>query len=138
MQLARFAPWCALALLSFAATVIAADVDRSPVDLVLAADETWLVTINQTADTASLVRTSDGKVLHELAIGDHPTGIALLPDGNEILIACHHSGQLQRLQVAGELLKLLKSIERFRISIVYTMLYWLIMTPLGGPVVPEV
>lgn len=111
MQPARFAPWCLLALLTFAASANAAEVDRSPVDLVLSADESWLVTINQTADTASLVRTSDGKVLHELAIGDHPTGIALMPSGDEILVACHYSGQLQRLQVASEQLKLLKSIE---------------------------
>ena len=34
--------------------------------------------------------------------------------------------------------KLSKSIDRRRISIVYTMLYWLIITPFGGPVVPEV
>ncbi len=95
--------------LCFAAT--AAEPDRSPVDLVLAPDESWLVTINQTADTASLVRTSDGKVLHEFSIGDHPTGIALLPNGTELLIACHHSGELQRLQVAGEKLKLLNTIS---------------------------
>ena len=31
-----------------------------------------------------------------------------------------------------------KSIDRLRISIVYTMLYWLIITPLCGPVVPDV
>jgi hypothetical protein len=88
MQPVRFAPWCLLALLSFAASAKAAEVDRSPVDLVLAADESWLVTINQTADTASVVRTSDGKVLHELAIGDHPTGIALLPITRGICNGC--------------------------------------------------
>jgi len=107
MQSLRFA---ALALL-FCSAASAVEVDRSPVDLVLGPAESWLVTINQTADSASLVRVSDGKVLHELPVGDHPTGIALLPAGNEILIASHHSGQLQRLQVAGEQLQLLKTIE---------------------------
>ena len=85
--------WCAILSLVVFGQLPAAEVDRSPVDLVLSPDESWLVTINQTADTASLVRVSDGKVLHELPIGDHPTGIALLPNGNELLIACHHSGQ---------------------------------------------
>ncbi len=91
--------------------VLAAEVDRSPVDLAIAPDESWLVTINQTADTASLVRTSDGQVLHELPIGDHPTGIMLMPSGKELLIACHHSGQLQRLHVAGEQLKSISTLE---------------------------
>jgi DNA-binding beta-propeller fold protein YncE len=101
-----------LFLLAFCVVASSAvEVDRSPVDLVLAPDESWLVTINQTADSASLVRTSDGKVLHELPIGDHPTGIALLRNGTELLIACHHSGQLQRVQVAGDQLKLLHTIE---------------------------
>jgi len=89
----------------------AAEVDRSPVDLALAPDESWLVTINQSSNTASLVRTSDGKVLYELAIGDHPTGITLLPGGNELLIACQHSGKLVRLQVSGEQLKLLGKLD---------------------------
>lgn len=103
--------WCALLTLVLCGQLPAAEVDRSPVDLVLSPDESWLVTINQTADTASLVRVSDAKVLHELPIGDHPTGIVMMPSGNELLVVCHHSGQLQRLQVAGEQLKLIGTIE---------------------------
>lgn len=107
MQFLRFAVLAAL----LCSGVSAAEVDRSPVDLVLAPDESWLVTINQTADTASLVRTSDGKVLHELSVGDHPTGIALLPGGSEILVVCHYSGELQRLKIDAEKLSLLKSMD---------------------------
>lgn len=105
-----FPRFAALAFL-LCSTAVAAEVDRSPVDLVLGPDESWLVTINQTADSASLVRASDGKVLHELVVGDHPTGIALLPDGKEVLIACHHAGQLQRIKVADDQLKLLGTID---------------------------
>lgn len=102
--------WFVAALALFSTIAAAADVDRSPVDLVLGPDETWLVTINQTADSVSLVRIADGKVLHELPVGDHPTGIALLPDGNELLVACHHSGELQRIKVDGEQLVLAQTI----------------------------
>ncbi|QDU31230.1 Cytochrome c [Anatilimnocola aggregata] len=99
-----------LTLLFSPLVAVAAEPDRSPVDLVLGPDESWLVTINQTSDTASLVRTSDGQVLHELAIGDHPTGICLLPSGHEVLIACHHSGELQRLQIVGDKLNLVSQL----------------------------
>jgi YVTN family beta-propeller protein len=85
-----------------ASVVSAAEIDRSPVDLVLGPDETWLVTINQTADTASLVRLADGKVLAEVPVGDHPAGIALLPDGKTVLVTAHHSGELALLEVQGE------------------------------------
>jgi YVTN family beta-propeller protein len=106
-----FTGWFFLALVLLAGVATGAEVDRSPVDLVLGPDETWLITINQTADSVSLVRIADGKVLHELPVGDHPTGIALLPDACEVLVAAHHSGQLQRIAIAGDTLKLTKSIE---------------------------
>jgi len=76
--------------------------DRSPVDLVLGPDDVWLVTVNQTADSVSLVGTADGKVLQELAVGDHPIGIALAPDGKTVLVSCHYSGEVVLLEAQGE------------------------------------
>src|SRR6186713_2121638 len=56
---------------------IPADRDRSPVDLVLARDASWLVTANQTSDSISLVRVGDGKVLTEVSVGRRPVAVTL-------------------------------------------------------------
>lgn len=96
-----------LSLICLCASLAAEEPNRSPVDLVLAPDESWLVTINQTADTASLVRTSDGKVLDEEAVGDYPVSIALAPDGKTVLISGHYSGEVTLLEVQDE--KLVKT-----------------------------
>lgn len=85
--------------------------DRSPVDLVLSPDEAWLATVNQTADSVSLVRTSDGKVLHEAAVGKHPVGIALVPGKNTLLVSGHHSGEVTLLKVSGEKLTRVGAID---------------------------
>ncbi|MCI0357949.1 MAG: beta-propeller fold lactonase family protein [Planctomycetaceae bacterium] len=76
--------------------------DRSPVDLLLGPNDAWLAAVNQTADTISLVRTADGKVLDEEPVGDHPSGIALAPDGKTLLVSCHYSGEVVLLEVQGE------------------------------------
>ena len=47
---------------------ISDDLDRSPVDLVLAADEAWLVTANQTSQSVSLVQTAEGHILDECPV----------------------------------------------------------------------
>src|SRR5438034_1312345 len=60
-------------------TLSAAEPDRSPVDLVLGPKDAWLATVNQTSDSVSLVRTSDGRVLDEVSVGHHPVGITLAP-----------------------------------------------------------
>jgi YVTN family beta-propeller protein len=82
--------------------VFAAEIDRSPVDLVLGPAGDWLVTANQTSDTVSLVRTSDGKVLDEQPAGDHPLGIALAPDGKTLLVSAHHSGEVFLFEVQAD------------------------------------
>src|SRR5262245_14005301 len=92
----------ALAAVLVYESALSAEPDRSPVDLVLGPDESWLVTVNQTADSVSLVRTSDGKVLDEAAVGKHPVGIALAPDGRTVLVGGHHSGEVTLLAVEGE------------------------------------
>ncbi|MCO6458505.1 MAG: c-type cytochrome [Pirellulaceae bacterium] len=88
----------------------AASADRSPVDLVLATDGQWLVTANQTSNSASLVRVADGQVLHELAVGQRPVAVALHPDGRHVLLTCSYSGELYLLEVTGERLRVEASI----------------------------
>jgi YVTN family beta-propeller protein len=104
----RFQTWrsfvpAALAFLTVVAcrSLGADERDRSPVDVVLGPNDAWMVTINQTSDTASLVRASDGRLLDEVAVGDHPTGIALAPDGKTILVSGHHSGEITILEARG-------------------------------------
>jgi YVTN family beta-propeller protein len=80
--------------------------DRSPVDLVLAPDESWLVTANQTSDTVSLVRIADGVVLDELAVGRRPVAVVLHPDGKRVLVSSSYSGELQVLAIENERLTL--------------------------------
>jgi DNA-binding beta-propeller fold protein YncE len=90
-------------LTAFLLPLAAADEpNRSPVDLVLAPDESWLATVNQTSDTVSLVRTSDGQVLDEAPVGHHPVAIALTPDGKTLLVSGHYSGEVTLLEVQGE------------------------------------
>lgn len=81
---------------------LAAEVDRSPVDLVLSPDDTWLVTANQTSDTISLVRTADGKVLDEVVAGGHPTALALAEDGVTVLVSARDDGEVRRFRVSDE------------------------------------
>jgi YVTN family beta-propeller protein len=94
-----------------ATAVKRAAVDRSPVDLVLAPDDTWLVTVNQTSNTASLVRTSDGQVLDEVPVGQRPAAVALCPDGRRVLISGMNSGEVTMLEVAGERLRPIATIH---------------------------
>jgi len=75
------------------------DSNRSPVDLVLSADEVWLVTANQTADTISLVEVSSGRTAREIACGAHPS--ALASHGDTLLVSCSYAGTLERFQWRG-------------------------------------
>jgi DNA-binding beta-propeller fold protein YncE len=89
---------------------LAGELDRSPVDLVLAPDGSWLVTANQTSHSASLVRTSDGRVLDEIQVGPHPTAMAVTPDGSGVLISCRDDGTVRILSVHDDKLSQLASI----------------------------
>jgi DNA-binding beta-propeller fold protein YncE len=80
----------------------AADVDRSPVDLVLTPDEKWLLTANQTAGSVSLVRLADAQVVAEVPCGQRPVAITLTPDSNRVLVTSSHSGELTILAREGE------------------------------------
>lgn len=97
--------WLALAaaiLTQQGARLVAEEIDRSPVDLVVAADDSWLVTANQTSHTVSLVRISDGKVLHEADAGQHPIAIAISPDGQSVLVTSRDSGELRQFRIDGD------------------------------------
>lgn len=87
------------------------ETDRSPVDLVVGPADAWLVTVNQTSDSVSLVRTSDSRVIDEVTVGHHPIGIALAPDGKTLLVTGHYSGDLTLLEVAGDKLKRIGHID---------------------------
>ena len=46
----------------------AVEVDRSPVDLVVTPDDAWLITVNQTSSTLSLVDIERGAVCRRIAL----------------------------------------------------------------------
>ena len=72
-------------------------VDRSPVDLALSPDGRWLVTANETADSVSLIRTSDGQVADEVACGRHPADVEFTSDGDTVLVTGNWSGDVTLL-----------------------------------------
>jgi len=71
---------------------------RSPVDLALGPNGTWLVTANQTADSVSLIDVKSGQVRHEFPVGRRPTFITTTDDGR-ILVTCSYGGGLWILRV---------------------------------------
>ncbi|MCY3005773.1 MAG: c-type cytochrome [Planctomycetota bacterium] len=79
--------------------------DRSPVDLVVALDGSWVATANQTSNSVSLVRLSDRIVLDEMSVGEYPSSIVLHPDGRHLLVTSSYAGKLHWLRVDGEKLQ---------------------------------
>lgn len=84
---------------------------HSPVDLVLSLDESWLVSVNQTSDSISLVDVRSGRVLDEQSVGSHPSDIVLMPDGKTVLVSASWSGTLHVLQIEARKLKTIGSIK---------------------------
>lgn len=76
-------------------------VDRSPIDFVISPNGEWLATANQTSNSVSLVRWSDGRVLDERRVGRRPSGICRSADGARLLVSCGHAGEVHVLRVAG-------------------------------------
>ncbi|MCA9122056.1 MAG: c-type cytochrome [Planctomycetaceae bacterium] len=72
---------------------------RSPVDLTLAADESWLATANQTSGTVSLIESKSGTVLDEVNCGEHPASIVRCLDDRHLLVSCSYSGDLVLIEV---------------------------------------
>jgi YVTN family beta-propeller protein len=100
--------WTAPRPLLAAETAWAA-LDRSPVDLALAPDGSWLVTANQTSHTISLVATQPGQVVDELPVGRQPTAVSLAADGQHVLVSSGESGELAVVRVDALRLKLVRS-----------------------------
>ncbi len=85
--------------------------DRSPVDLAISADGSWLVTANETSDTVSLIRIADAQVCDEIAVGRHPADIEFCPDGHHVLVSGAWSGDVTVLDIDQERLKRRRTIE---------------------------
>ncbi len=73
--------------------------DRSPVDVALSPDGSWLVTANQTSGSVSLVDVRNQKIRDEISVGEHPAYIALCPDGETILVSCEYAGTVVVIDV---------------------------------------
>tara|TARA_B110000263_G_scaffold229885_1_gene223990 strand:- start:152 stop:2026 length:1875 start_codon:yes stop_codon:yes gene_type:complete len=79
---------------------------RSPVDLALSADGTWLVSANETSNSISLIDVESGRVIDELACGENPATVTICLDGQHVLVCCHYSGELMVVGVdAGRLVQ---------------------------------
>src|SRR5262245_53223992 len=85
--------------------------DRSPVDLVLTADEKYLLTANQTSSTVSLAETETGQVIAEVPCGKRPSAIALTRNTGKVLVTGTYSGDLTVLQLAEKKLTTLRTVH---------------------------
>ena len=75
-------------------------VDRSPVDVALTSDERWLIAVNQTSSTLSLIDANAGRVDDEIACGQHPSSLALSPDDRRLYVTGTYSGTLDAFDLA--------------------------------------
>lgn len=75
------------------------EVDRSPVDLVLTADERLLITANETSNSLSLVDVAAGRVVAESRCGARPAAVALVPGSQRVLVACADAGTVEAFEV---------------------------------------
>jgi 6-phosphogluconolactonase (cycloisomerase 2 family) len=80
--------------------VIAPDVDRSPVDLVLTSDERFLITANQTSSSLSLIEIASGRVVQEVPCGEHPASVAITPDDKRVLVSCAYAGTVEVFDIS--------------------------------------
>jgi hypothetical protein len=84
---------------------------RSPVDVVLSRNASWLVTANETSNSISLVRLADRRVLDEIKVGERPATLDLCLDGQHVVVTCAYSGEAFVVQVEGEKLRIRSSIQ---------------------------
>ncbi|MGF1580790.1 MAG: cytochrome c peroxidase [Gemmataceae bacterium] len=82
------------AIESTTAEVQKTESDRSPVDLWLTNDERWLLTVNQTSATVSLVDIASGKVVAEVPCGEKPSALAVTSDNKRVLVTGTYGGDL--------------------------------------------
>lgn len=98
--LRRCCDWLICGLWLAVSSLSAAEGDRSPVDLVLTPDEQYLITANQTSSSLSLIDVAAGRVITEMPCGEHPTALALLPDGKRLLVSCAYAGTVEAFDVS--------------------------------------
>lgn len=72
---------------------------RSPVDVVLANDESWLVSTNETSNSITLIDLVSGNCIDELKCGGQPASIDLCLDGEHLLVSCTGSGEILLVQI---------------------------------------
>jgi len=84
--------------------------DRSPVDLVLTKDQKWLVTVNQTSHSISLIDVAAGRTVHELTCDTHPSKVALSGDGQHLVVTSSHRGTVAKVAIKDKRLSLVKSV----------------------------
>ena len=80
-------------------------IDRSPVDVALTSDERWLLAVNQTSDTLSLVDVNLGRVVDEVACGHHPSSLALSADDRRVFVTGTFAGTLDAFDLHDGKLK---------------------------------
>jgi DNA-binding beta-propeller fold protein YncE len=80
------------------------------VDLVLTADETRIVTVNQVSNSITLVDLATGQVVAEAACGDRPTSAAVTPDGKRVLATASFSGELFIFKLTNDNLHCINSV----------------------------
>lgn len=83
---------------------------RGPIDLVVAEDESWLVTANSLSGSLTLVDLPTGVVRHELPINGHPQAIQRF-SSTEFLVSCRDSGMVGRFRVDGQQIVSVASID---------------------------
>jgi DNA-binding beta-propeller fold protein YncE/mono/diheme cytochrome c family protein len=76
--------------------------DLSPVDLVLTADETRAIVVNQTANSIMLVDLVNDRVLSTAACGERPSNLAITPDSRFVLATAMDSGELIVFSLAND------------------------------------
>ncbi len=90
-----------LPLLAAGSAARGAEVDRSPVDVLLGPADAWVLTVNQGSSSVSLLDTADGRVLAETPVGERPAQAALLGDGETVLVTGGFAGDVTILRVAA-------------------------------------
>lgn len=100
-------------LVAFAFLVVAGTADavrpgpgqlsvRSPVDVVITPDGRHIVVANQTSNSLTLIRTVDGSVVDEMAIGERPVNLATSPDGQTVYATASWGGTLHAVGIESE------------------------------------
>ena len=88
-----------------------AEPHRSPIALALSVDGTRLLVANQTAGSVSLVDTRSGRVLHEVATGDRPAGVAISADGKRGVVTHWYGYDLALLTIRNDRLEVAGRVE---------------------------